>query len=72
MSALAELFASVKTADQHENPDIYQNAHGSWTSGHHNTRTEAEEIIAGSPATPKPRLARRWISDWQPEEAEHA
>lgn len=39
---------------------------GSWTSGEHETRTEAEDIIARSPVEPPPILARRWISDWQP------
>lgn len=39
---------------------------GSWTSGSHDTRPEAEEIIAESPVTPAPILAMRWITDWQP------
>lgn len=29
------------------------------------SRAEAEAVIAKSIANPKPRLARRWISDWQ-------
>lgn len=38
---------------------------GTWTSGQDETRAEAEEIIAEA-SEPKPVLARRWVSLWQP------
>lgn len=38
---------------------------GTWTSGEGESRAEAEEIVDGSRGGPKPRLARRWVSDWQ-------
>lgn len=36
---------------------------GSWVEGE--DRGDAEQLVDRSPVTPAPRLARRWVSDWQ-------